>query len=739
VSTISDDADRDDPRPCAPPFPVAHSPNAAGQWHPLPDHLSATGRRAGSFAAAFGSALAGELLGLLHDCGKLGPRWQCYVKASAAGLNPATVDHKHAGAWLLARWGLHSLAPVILGHHGGMPDRAEVAMRLHAEPNADQLTAMRRTVTELGVQPPADPSALLPGVFRPVSEDDAGGWRRFEMWLRMLFSCLVDADHLDTAAHFRPGGHPVWESVSMAELAARCAAGVRRSVAERRGDPVAAARTALHAEVVAHAEDAPGWFELTAPTGSGKTIAAVDFALRHAAHHGLRRVVAAVPFVSVTEQIAGVYRGLVEHEGGAVVLEHHSGMLTAPGSGGGGSGRWARLAAENWDAPVVVTTMVQLLESLFDNRPGRTRKLHNIVGSVLIIDEVQALPWRLLDPTLDVLRELVRGYGCSVVLTTATQPPLDMVGSVGGVARRQLADRHWFEVFAGTTVRVELDPLDWDAVAARVATETGQHGGQYLVVLNTIGDARALTRGLAGVAGLTHLSSRLCPAHRGDVLAAVAADLAAGRPCVLVSTPLVEAGVDIDFPGGARAVGPAPAIAQVAGRVDRHGLRGGGALLVFDPSQGHTPPGEYALGTRITRDLLRTGADPLDPATINAYYQRLIRATADKLDSLNIQAARSVLNFATVARRYEVIAEDTTSVLVGYGPFRPERLTVPDDPLRRRQMLRRMQRFTVEVRAEEAVRCADRIEERAPGVRIWRGDYHPVYGLVTDLPIEERS
>ncbi len=509
--------------------------------------------------------------------------------------------------------------------------------------------------------------------------------RRLELWLRFVFSALIDADRLDTEAHFRPGYRPDTVAVPVADLDDRCGRRRAAAVVGRRHDPVAAARAGMFEEVMAHAGGPRGWFELTAPTGSGKTIAALSFALRHAAANGQRRVVAAVPFISVTEQVAGVYRDLLDStdgdEGVPVVLEHHSGLVTESDSGGGAA-LWSRLAAENWDAPVVVTTTVQLLESLFHNAPTRTRKLHSLAGSVLVLDEVQSVPWRLLEPTLDVLRELVRSYGCSVVLSTATQPPFAKMGDVEGVPPRQLVGRGWFEVFDRTSVDVVADPLSWKAFAERVGAESDRCAGQCLVVVNTIADARELCGHLQGRRGLVYLSTRLCQAHRVDVLAGVSAALERGEPCTLVSTQLVEAGIDIDFPVAVRAFGPIPAIAQVAGRVNRHGLRERGTLVLIDPAQGHVPPEEYALGTAIGRQLLRAGADPLDPDTIAVYYDRLLHAADDKRDMHGIQRDRAALKFKTVAGNYRLIADDTTPVLVAYGDFEPGRLQVPEDPVR---------------------------------------------------------
>lgn len=718
---------------------AAHSPGPDGGWHPLSAHLEATGVLAAEFGALFGSAEVCGLVGRLHDIGKADPAWQTYLAAAARGVRAERVDHKHAGAILLERLEVGTCSCVIAGHHGGMPDNTDLRSNIFGEPTPGQQAAIEYGREQFLSEWP-DRNALIPARFRPSHSSDRAGWRRLELWLRMVFSALVDADWLDTEAHFRPGLRATTPPPPrLAELDERC--GVRRAaaIAERERDPVASARAELFAEAMSKADQPPGWFELTAPTGSGKTITALSFALQHAAVNGLRRVITAVPFISVTEQVAGEYRKLLDADGVPVVLEHHSGVSANPQSSFAAD-LWARLATQNWDVPVVVTTMVQLLESLFSNRPSAARKLHNIVGSVLVLDEVQSLPWRLLEPTLDVLRELIRSYGCSVIFSTATQPPFEKIGSIDGIQREQLCHPGWFSVFDRTDAEVIPEPLSWDALAQQVVHESRNHHGQCLVVLNTIGNARELCKHLEGLPGLSHLSSRLCPAHRLEVLADMKSKLRAGQPCTLISTQLVEAGIDVDFPVGIRAFGPIPSIAQVAGRINRHGIRARGRLVLVDPAQGRTPPHEYAIGTQIARQLLLGGSDPLDPTTISVYYDRLIFATNDKFDLYQIQNEREHFNFQTVARKYRVIADDTQSVIVRYGNFDPAQdLNLPDDPKRRRARFQQLQRYTVSLRMKELEKVEHLIDKVGDGVWIWQGTYHPVYGLMGDHETEENN
>lgn len=724
-------------------LPSAHSPNASGRWHLLVDHLHGTAARAADFGQVFGGPAA-ALVGLLHDVGKADPAWQAYLRLSHDGQHPAPPDHKTAGAFLLHDLELTLLSITIRGHHGGLPAFDSFRGLLSAGPDPGQRAALQWAMeSELLDGRSLDRATLIPAW---ALERDAAGKRCRELWLRMLFSALIDADRLDTEAHFDPERVEA-RSVAPATptvLEQRFARSLRATIAVRAADPVAAIRTRIFQEVVGRAEAPRGWFTLTAPTGAGKTIAGLGFALRHANHHGLRRIVMAVPFVSVTEQVASVYRSLLDADDrvpgeNTTVVEHHSGASCDTSESQHGAGLWNRLATENWDAEVIVTTTVQLLESLFDNRPSKVRKLHNLADAVIVIDEAQSVPWRLVEPTVDVLRELVDHYGCSVVLSTATQPPLHELAPLADTTLTELAGTGWASQLRRVESQFVNERLAWEEIADLSASEAAAHAGQCLVVLNTIADARTLARSLHGTPGLSHLSTRLCMAHRADVLRDVNTRLSADEPCVLVATQLVEAGIDLDFPVALRALGPLPAVAQVAGRVNRHGLRAMGRLVLVDPREGRTPPDEYAIGTQITRDLLRQGADPLEPSTLDRYWSRFVDACASTVDKYDIQRRREFLDFPTVADRYQLITDNTTPVLVPYADFRPDTLAIPDDPARRRSLLRRLQPYLVHLRQHELDRArgAGQILELGAGWLIgWRGPYDPFLGLQSDSSTE---
>lgn len=716
---------------------VAHTPNSAGEWHWLLDHLLGVGKEAAHFGGLCGLAEPAQWGGRWHDIGKAADDVQGYLRACA--IDPQRgrakwAPHKMAGAVLAWELGLAPIALAIAGHHGGLPNLAGLKSSMSVERIAEH---NRQGISAAAGE--ADLVCTAPSKLKEVLSPrgtGAGAMRELELTTRVLFSCLVDADFLDTEAHFDPdrAGLRQSSSLGMIALQERLHAATPSLLAARSEDVVADRRRQLLNSVLERSTLPPGLFTLTAPTGSGKTVMALSFALDHARRHGLKRIVMAAPYVSITEQTADVYRSLLD-DGDAVVLEHHSGIR------GSRDSMVARLAAENWDAEVVVTTTVQLLESLFSNLPSRCRKLHRLTRSVIIIDEAQSIPFGLLDPTLDLLNTLVARFGATVIMTTATQPPFDRLRSMRGVDITELVDdpAEWSARFARVALDYRPEPLVLADVPEIAAAEARQHDGQALVVLNTIDDASAVARSLTGLDGLVYLSTRLCPLHRRRVLADVRERLRTGRSCLLVATQVVEAGVDVSFPVAIRAMGPAIALTQVAGRVNRHGELGTGRLVVVDPSDGGCPPGDYAVGRDISRHLLHDGIDVLSEPGVREYYDRLSANMNDRFDSKGIQIERELLAYEKVAAQYRLIEKDMVSVLVDYR----DALDVLGRAraLPGRAAMRLLQPYLVSMRAP----MAKQMREAGLIVPIrdftlverWVGSYSDVFGLEATAPSEE--
>ncbi len=724
--------------------PVAHTRNALGLRHDLAAHLRGVAGLAREFAADLGAPDLGYYLGLWHDLGKFHPRFQEYLLACERepGVRRSGPDHKGAGA-ALAKRHVSIAAFLVQGHHGGLQSRpalrAWLEERERAQDVKEALALARAAIPDL------EPPGPLP--FPPFAVNDPGA---AELLLRLLFSALVDADFLDTEAHFSPDRAAArGESVTLSELwkrfeqdQERLATAVRE--AGRANDAVIRARDDIYRACLAAAERPPGLFRLTAPTGSGKTRAAMAFALRHALQHGHRRVIVAVPFLSITEQTAEVYRRVFEDPGGRpVVLEHHSGA-----SVGGEDdedfrerGVWSRLAAENWDAPIVVTTTVQLFESLFAARPARCRKLHRLARSVIILDEAQALPSHLLTPILDVLRQLVAHYGVTAVLSTATQPAFEAIPPFRELKATEIVPEpaRYFRDLARVEFDWRLDrPLPWPEVAEVIRAEQ-----QVLAVVNTKRDALALLGALQDPDAL-HLSTLLCGAHRRRVIAEVTRRLQEGLPCRLVSTQVIEAGVDLDFPVVVRAFGPLDSVIQAAGRANREGRRAQGRVVVFEPAEGGLPGGAYRTGTDVARVVLqRRQGDLHDPATPYQYFEELYKALGSATDREGIQQLRQAFDYPETARRFRMIDDDTDVVVVtSYGTAEErQRVRTLVERLRSgapdaRELLRRLQPYVVSVRRREAARYRQQglIDEVMPGVGEWLGGYDDVTGLAAPDP-----
>ena len=405
------------------------------------------------------------------------------------------------------------------------------------------------------------------------------------MFLRMTYSALIDADSLDTEAHGLGGYTPQnrGNCVTIPELWERYERFMDVQPTNMNSH-VNNVREEVHDACITAASAPQGIFRLTVPTGGGKTRSAMAFALRHGIEHQLRRIIVAVPFNTITQQTARVYREIFEQDStgsNPVVLEQHSAATeTDDEDTFGPKDVWLRLTAENWDAPIVVTTTVQLFESLLANRRAKTRKLHNLAGSVIILDEVQALPHGLLSPILDVIQQLSSHYGVSVVLSTATQPTFELIGEFRKVEAREIntSHRRHFDALRRVTYEWRTEERNpWNQVAGWIRQEESA-----LTIVNTKRHAMELLDAL-GEEDALHLSTLLCGAHRSEVLEEVRRRLQKGEPCKLVSTQVVEAGVDLDFPAVFRAEAPLDSIIQAAGRCNREGHTKSGRVVVFRP------------------------------------------------------------------------------------------------------------------------------------------------------------
>lgn len=667
---------------------LAHSPSKdRSRKDTVADHLKAVSERAAEYAAAFGAADEARLAGLLHDLGKYGEQFQRRLRGEASGI-----DHWSAGAWQALFYQAKGLAVALAvqGHHVGLQN-VDTLWRLNPA-TWDPRMHQGRNLSK----PPegATDELSVPVVdCLPLSVYDHCAPAAAAMLdMRMLFSALVDADYIETEAHFdakngekqyRDTGLTLEPARALDVLLAHIDALAQKSVA---AESVNSLRADLLNACLEKASGPQGRYTLTAPTGSGKTLAMLAFALKHAATHNLRRVVVVIPYLSIIDQTAKVYRRILGDE---YVLEHHS----LAGTRGDddirdvGENRQTELS-ENWDAPIVVTTSVQMLESLFANRPKACRKLHRLAQSVILFDEVQTLPTGLAIPTLATLSRLVERYQATVVFATATQPAFshlhDKVKEYCACgwqpeeivpAALRLFDR------ARRTKVVWPEPerrTSWDELAGSLASDDCRRS---LCVVNLKRHALELFQKLrdrkVDEDSLFHLSTNMCPAHRKAVLDEVRQRLSVkdGKPCRLISTQCVEAGVDLDFPVVYRAWGPLDSIAQAAGRCNRNGLLGTGEVRVFVPDDERYPPGAYEQAAAVTRVIAGTSAlDIDDPAMFLEYFRQLYGISRPEDRNRELTDAILRKDFAEVARLYRVIEQDAVNVLVPYQPVEFKKL-----------------------------------------------------------------
>ncbi|WP_322796549.1 CRISPR-associated endonuclease Cas3'' [Tepidiforma sp.] len=709
-----------------------------GSWQLLRDHLQAVAERARDFARDAG--LPEDIAfaaGLLHDLGKYSDEFQQHRLLA----RDWAVEHAAHGAALAVQQGAVEVAFAVAGHHAGLPSLSDVG----------QLTSRpERCTIDVGrVIDRAHRFADLAHAEGLTLQSILGSRQRsdgLDLAIRLIFSCLVDADRLDAEAWSSPGHQALRMAPSLDPEAALASLGAHLETvrANSRAKPEV---RAMREEVLQCADrvatEPTGFFTLEVPTGGGKTLASLWFALAHARAQGLRRIIYVLPYLTIIEQTAAAFRRALDGSG-HFVLEHHSGEQQPPQTNE--ELTRAELLAENWDAPIIITTSVQFFESLFSNHPTRCRKLHRIPRSVIVLDECQLIPPGILEPTVSVLKQLVSGYGCTVVFSTATQPA--WTAPLGPAPGRPLIDPAAVRPIVPnparlfkTSRRVNAEwrplPLTWAEVAAEVTRST-----QAMVIVNT----RAAARELFSLAEgrhphAVHLSTRMCPAHRRTVLEDVRARLATGQPCLLVATQLVEAGVDLHFPEVWRAMGPLDSLAQAAGRCNREGrLPGGGRFVVFTPEPNELPGDLYRLAAGVAEHQFNKASlagEELDltaPATFANYFTKLFQV-AD-LDAQKIEALRRSFDFPEIATRYRMIEDDDVPVVVPFGDARPLLGALASSPgPGARQLLRSLDQLSVAVRRSELVtlREAGLLDESGPRP-LFLGDYHPQLGLL--LPTE---
>jgi CRISPR-associated endonuclease/helicase Cas3 len=764
----------------------AHTPGKGNdKWHELKAHLGKVAKLTEKFANKFSAGKLGYYAGLWHDLGKYNPDFQTYLDdCHTASLNNQKPPHKkvpHAihGA-ILADQFCSDIAAVIDGHHRGLRDSTDEYDDAKLERAARELDRIKRFAKSEGIE--IDPDLDFDELLTHLPDPEDNFYAR-EVFDRLLFSCLIDADRLDSERFGNPETFnlrdenkitikQLWEifDYKQKEFVEK-----KQQELTEKNQIVFDVRQEVYQHCVNTALTKPGIFRLTVPTGGGKTLSSLAFGLQHILANPVenldRRVIMAVPYTSIIEQTVKVYRKVFSELGQIAVLEHHSAIQHDPKSKDESSEaeegaidfqHQARLATQNWDASLIVTTTVQLFESLFSNRTSKCRKLHNIIGSVIILDEVQTLPIALRESICSMLEELVERYHVSVVLCTATQPVLEgedgyfkgfKTGSITDIIPVAKSREHF----------AKLKRVDYNLSAIKTNTKWSwqeltdrlNSHSSALVVLNTRKDALKVINSLNSSpieyfeavgtesrvkiavknSQVLHLSTLLCGAHRQLVLAEVRSRLKNKQDCILVSTQVVEAGVDLDFPAVYRVLGPLDRIVQAAGRCNREGnMDELGQVFVFELEEGSMPPkgSEYAKATGKTQQILQQAQseDLHQPQIFTSYGNALYKLESS--DKYEIQDDRENCLFETVASKFKLIDDDTYPVVVSFNDEVEKLLR----QIKRRGLFtsdyQKLQPYTISIRHFEFRKHhKTSIEQPIPGVEfyIWTGTYDPIKGL----------
>ena len=656
-----------------------------GREETVRSHLQDTARLAASFAAGFGAEEQGRLMGLAHDLGKYSASFQRHLRGA-----PNRVDHSTAGAVELWKRRQCPAAFAVAGHHGGLPDGGS------RTDNCDQPTLLGRfNRAQMGKL--ADYSAWADEISLPQAQlPPYLQGRRVDpldsmFYTRMLYSCLVDADFLATEA-FMSGHNRTHTAFSMEALEQKLKAYTAPWF------PPRGELNTLRCSILENCRqkgetEAPGLFTLTVPTGGGKTVSSLAFALAHARRHHLERIIYVIPYTSIIEQNAEVFRRIL---GPDAVLEHHSGLLyDLEGEANPKTIHMAQ-ATENWDMPVVVTTAVQFFESLFSNRSSKCRKLHQLARSVIIFDEAQMLPIPMLRPCVYAISQLIAHFSASAVLCTATQPALmpifrEFIPEMTGT---ELCPP---EIFASPVFqRVRFcreGKMSWEVLAAELNKQQ-----QVLCIVNSRKGAQAVFEGLEGE-GSFHLSTLMYPAHREQVLAEIRQRLRENQPCRVVSTSLIEAGVDVDFPAVYREEAGLDSILQAAGRCNREGKRKPEDSFVTVFQAETPPPPLFAAPIGAARNYLQNIDTISSRDTVTDYFYHLLELkgkAAQDQKQIIATIREEFFPFRQVAEAFQMIDQQTVTVYIpmGEGAELAEKIRSGE---RSRSLFRRLGKYAVSV------------------------------------------
>lgn len=694
------------------------------KWQRLSEHLHNTAQIAECFTNIAEYKDIFRIAALLHDLGKYQPAFQNYLEM---GGRRGSVPHASWGAGYAHILGLNEISITIDGHHKGLPDRANWKNDV-SDFTAGEISNFTDVIESFLMD-----TGLTETYFKCKREPFLDQFE-FDMFIRYLFSAVTDADWLDTEKFCSP---EIYKQRIQRKL--DCEYLIKKLDTEIQNKSKEGKLNNLRNQVREYAlsmSDMPmGFYSLALPTGMGKTLTSVSWALRHARKHNLKRIIIVLPYINIIDQTALILKTIFGKEW---VLEHHSGNNdNIETSEDGGSEYYEqRLACENWEYPIIITTTVQFFESLFSNKPSRCRKLHNISESVVIFDEVQSLPKELISPTLTMLNNLHSILRVSFLFCTATLPAFESREGFRGIESITPLVENPVDVFK-KTCRVEYasynnnDPSDINELAAVAAN---QHCA-LLAVFNTKRSAREFHSAAINTGGwdvVYHLSTAMCPHHRKTIINAIRDDLIKSRKILVSSTQLIEAGVDFDFPCVFREMAPLESIIQAAGRCNREGkMDEKGKVYIFKLVDGGMPDKLYRSSSEFTLELLQNDFNRLyDHDFYSDYYRKLVKLYVN-VDKNKINDSRKSFNFETVAQSYRIIEKATESLFIHMYNEESDDLckTISNKKFLSREDYRRLQEYSIQVYQHFLTENASLFNVHVSGVKTWHGGYDKHTGI----------
>lgn len=705
---------------------IAHSENSHGERQTMRQHSEGVARMMKSFALSDEYVDMYTYCGLLHDVGKYSKGFQKYIRAEGE-----KEPHAKWGAYMAKMNKLINIAFPVFGHHAGLPNRDDMFETFNlCEKEESKLLDVLYSLKDDGLCiPPCNNSS-----FNRIK-----GNTPKELFVRMLYSSLVDADSLDTERHFDKEQYDARPQLSLDVDALLDALNYKLSSFSL-DSPINKLRTEVRLYAQSLAAQPQGCFSMTLPTGMGKTLCSLNWALHHAkAHSNIKRIVIVLPFLSIIDQTAKELKSIFkDHD---VILEHHSNVICEGKESEEGyyCKNPKQLATENWDYPIVVTTAVQFFESLFSNQRSKCRKLHNLQDSIVIFDEIQTLPVKLAECTMNMLNDMLHLCRCSLLFCTATQPNFQTRSDFKGIDRIVPLVENPTAIFAATK-RVEYYPIaDYEAQSINIiAKKVCEQNDSVLIVCNTKKKTKALFDILKEISKIPiiHLSTNMVPTHRMKTIEGVRNKLKKGEKLILCSTQLIEAGVDMDFPVVFRELAPLESIIQSAGRCNREGKLDKGKVFLFQLEEEGQPSAEYKTFAQFAQSCYHNNENRLTDADFYAeYYTDIVKHYAPKKDT--ITPKREKLMFHDVADKYHIIDSSATSLFV--YRYNEKSLNLYKEIIGKEYLSRKdyqqIAQYSVQVHSKFERDNADRIAETSNGIKIWSGAYSEEFGLSSEYEI----